>query len=157
MTIRFPTSRCRYLAEQILQENAPMLNRTYFSDVRPLGLFNVQDYRNLMLNHATRLACNHLGELFEQRPLVKLFAGNSHTWLLAELDFEDPTVGYGLCDLGTGFPEVGYVSLRELVEYTNSPSGHRYFHSIYKDKCFTPTQSLSAYAENAYAYNRIVA
>ncbi|WP_409049689.1 DUF2958 domain-containing protein [Runella sp. MFBS21] len=34
--------------------------------------------------------------------------------LLSELNPFEPTIAYGLCDLGRGFPELGYVSLEEL-------------------------------------------
>ena len=49
-------------------------------------------------------------------PVVKLFnPSGAATWLLTELDPEDPDIAFGLCDLGTGFPELGSVSLRELA------------------------------------------
>ena len=35
------------------------------------------------------------------------------TWLLTELD-EDGDQAFGLCDLGFGCPELGYVSLTEM-------------------------------------------
>jgi hypothetical protein len=46
---------------------------------------------------------------------VKLFApdGNA-TWLLTEIDPDDGDRAFGLCDLGLGEPELGYVSLAEL-------------------------------------------
>ena len=49
------------------------------------------------------------------RPVVKIFdPTGSATWLIAEMDPGDPDILYGLCDLGMGFPELGYVSRREL-------------------------------------------
>lgn len=36
-------------------------------------------------------------------------------WVLWEWDYETK-VGFGLCDLGLGFPEIGYVNLDEVVE-----------------------------------------
>ena len=45
-------------------------------------------------------------------PVVKLFNPcGAATWLLTEIDPDDPTVAWGLCDLGMGFPEFGTVSL----------------------------------------------
>ena len=32
------------------------------------------------------------------------------TWLLTEIDPDDHDHAFGLCDLGQGFPELGYVS-----------------------------------------------
>ena len=52
---------------------------------------------------------------FDPPPVVKLFTLDAHsTWLLTEIDPDDPDRAFGLCDLGLGFPELGYVSLSEL-------------------------------------------
>ena len=41
-------------------------------------------------------------------PVVKLFTPDVNaTWLLTELDPEDPDISFGLCDLGVGCPELG--------------------------------------------------
>lgn len=49
-------------------------------------------------------------------PIVKLFLpGHPATWLLTELDPEEPWVAFGLADLGVGFPEIGSVWLPELL------------------------------------------
>ena len=49
------------------------------------------------------------------KPVVKLFTPDAGaTWLLTELDPEDRDIAFGLCDLGLGCPELGYVSLNEL-------------------------------------------
>jgi hypothetical protein len=45
---------------------------------------------------------------------VKLFNPcGAATWYLTEYDPETETA-FGLCDLGMGFPELGYVSIKEL-------------------------------------------
>lgn len=55
-------------------------------------------------------------------PAVKLFTPWANaTWILWEYDPEQQT-GFGLCDLGLGFPEMGYVSLEEVAELTG-PGG----------------------------------
>ena len=39
-------------------------------------------------------------------PVVKLFSPYmGGTWLLTELDPEEPDIAFGLCDLGVGFPD----------------------------------------------------
>jgi hypothetical protein len=49
-------------------------------------------------------------------PVVKLFTPDAAcTWVLTELDPDDPDIAFGLCDLGIGFPELGSVSLSELA------------------------------------------
>jgi hypothetical protein len=38
-------------------------------------------------------------------PVVKLFTPDAGTtWLLTEIDPDDPDRAFGLCDLGSGFP-----------------------------------------------------
>lgn len=50
-------------------------------------------------------------------PVVKLFLpGTSVTWLLTELDPDEPGLAFGLADLGMGFPELGSIWLPELLD-----------------------------------------
>lgn len=54
------------------------------------------------------------GNTPDHKPVVKLFVPwGAGTWLLSEID-EDGDRAFGLCDLGFGEPELGYVSLSEL-------------------------------------------
>ena len=49
-------------------------------------------------------------------PAVKLFTPDgSGTWLLNELRPDEPDLAFGLCDLGFGEPELGYVRMSELA------------------------------------------
>lgn len=44
------------------------------------------------------------------------FKGNAD-WFITEKDMEDQQIqAFGLCDLGMGHPELGYVSLEELAQ-----------------------------------------
>lgn len=94
--------------------------------------------------------------VFDPRPVVKLFNPvGPATWLLTELkpdeDGGEPDIAYGLCDLGQGFPELGYVSLAELREV-------RVFGGalgIERDIHFNATKTLSGYAEEARRLGRI--
>lgn len=48
-------------------------------------------------------------------PVVKLFTPDANcTWLLSELDPDEPDIAFGLCDLGMGCPELGSVRISEL-------------------------------------------
>jgi hypothetical protein len=48
-------------------------------------------------------------------PVVKLFTPDANcTWLITEIDPEEPELAFGLCDLGLGYPELGYISLEEI-------------------------------------------
>jgi len=50
----------------------------------------------------------------DHAPVVKFFGRNA-TWLISEIDPQDPFLAFGLCDLGMGSPELGIVNLRELA------------------------------------------
>lgn len=84
-------------------------------------------------------------------PVVKLFNPcGIGTWLLTEVEAEDPTIAFGLCDLG--YPELGYVSLTELEEL-RLPLGLK----IEQDRFFKACKPLSAYADDARVQGCIAA
>ena len=84
------------------------------------------------------------GEAIDPFPVVKLYTLDAGAvWLLVSLD-ADGDQAYGLCDAGTGFPELGSVSLSAL-EGVRGPRGLR----IVVDPHFKPRQPLSAYATEA--------
>ncbi|MGX5806008.1 DUF2958 domain-containing protein [Bradyrhizobium sp. Arg314] len=84
-------------------------------------------------------------------PVVKLFTPDAGaTWLLTEIDPEDPDIAVGLCDLGLGCPEIGSVSLAEL----GSVRG-RLGLPVERDRQFQPNKTLSEYADEARRHGRI--
>ncbi len=86
-------------------------------------------------------------------PVVKLFTPDAGcTWLLTELDPDDPDIAFGLCDLGLGHPELGSVSLSELEAVRG-----RLNLPVERDLYFTAIKTLSAYADEARAHGAIVA
>ena len=92
-------------------------------------------------------------EGFDPPPVVKLFTPDAGTtWLLTELDPDEDDRAFGLCDLGLGFPELGYVSLAELVAVRG-----RLGLAVERDLHFTADKPISAYAREARMSGRIVA
>lgn len=86
-------------------------------------------------------------------PVVKLFTPDAAcTWLLTEIDPENPDIAFGLCDLGMGFPELGSVSLSELASVRGPLGLH-----VERDLHFKATKRLSAYAQEARQLERIKA
>jgi len=84
-------------------------------------------------------------------PVVKLFTPDAGcTWLLTELDPEEPDLAFGLCDLGMGSPEMGNVLVSEL-EAVRGKLGL----PIERDLHFKATKSLTAYADEARKLGRI--
>lgn len=93
------------------------------------------------------------GETIDPQPVVKLFTPDANaTWLLTELDPDDPGIAFGLCDLGLGAPELGYVALAEIAGIRG-----RFGLPIERDDHFHPYKPLSAYAAEARHAGRITA
>lgn len=93
------------------------------------------------------------GRQEDHPPVVKLFSiVGSATWLLSELNPMEPTVAFGLCDLGMGSPELGYVSLEELegIQHPTLP-----IPMIVRDEHFEAEYLMSVYAEAARRHQRI--
>lgn len=82
---------------------------------------------------------------FDPEPVVKLFTPDANaTWLLTEIDPDDPDVAHGLCDLGLGSPEIGSVRLSEI----RSVRG-KFGLPVERDRFFIADKPLSEYAEDA--------
>jgi len=116
------------------------------------------------MNYKTKL--NHVQQLFTKQqydqliensknpdqdhaPVVKFFnPRGAATWLISELDGPvfSLSVAFGLCDLGMGSPELGYVSLDELV-------GIGY---VERDLHFKGIKPMSEYAADARARGAIL-
>ena len=85
-------------------------------------------------------------------PVVKLFTPDAGgTWLLTESSPADPDVLFGLCDLGMGFPELGHVSLRELMSIRGNMGL-----PVERDRFFEADAPISDYARMAWERGRIV-
>ncbi len=84
-------------------------------------------------------------------PVVKFFGGRG-TWLITEMDPQDKDTLFGLCDLGMGEPEIGYVSFRELQSVKIPPFGLGIERVLY----FKATKPLSVYAKAAREAGHIV-
>lgn len=92
-------------------------------------------------------------EGFDPQPVVKLFTPDAGaTWLLIEIDPDDEDRAFGLCDVGLGFPELGYVSLAELATVRG-----RLGLPVERELHFKADKPISAYAREARMAGRIVA
>ena len=88
----------------------------------------------------------------DHQPVVKFFdPSGGATWLFTELDPEDGDTLFGLADLGSGSPELGYSSLAEIASVRC-----RFGLGIERDLYFRATHSLSIYAEAARVSGQIV-
>lgn len=109
--------------------------------------------RLLTLADHVQLLVNALDDGVDHAPVLKLFTPDAGaTWLISEVDPDDPDRLFGLCDLGLGSPELGYVSLTEITAL-KGPLGL----PVERDLYFVADKPLSAYADEAHAKGRIVA
>lgn len=98
----------------------------------------------LLANGAAERETDHV-------PVVKFFdPSGAATWLVTEMMQDDHDILFGLCDLGMGCAELGYVSLSEL----QSVKG-RLGLGIERDLSFVARFPISVYAEAARIAGRI--
>jgi hypothetical protein len=113
-----------------------------------------QSMKLITADQRKRLLANHEANLegeggIDFKPVVKIFtAGAGATWLLTEMS--EDGIFFGLCDLGVGFPELGYVS---QGEFDSLPANM----FLERDAWFTATKTLSEYASEARGLRRIAA
>ena len=102
--------------------------------------------RQLLLNgHKSRSQPD-----FDPVPVVKLFSPDAcATWLLTELNPDNPDLAFGLCDLGLGSPELGYVSLSEIASIRG-----RLGLPVERDRFFAPTEPLSVHLQHTWEKGR---
>lgn len=75
------------------------------------------------------------------KPVVKLFTPDANcAWLLTEMSLDG--IAFGLCDLGLGFPEVGYVDLAELQALRRNLGL-----PVERDKGFVADKTLSQHTQ----------
>jgi hypothetical protein len=110
------------------------------------GYFTNEEWTRLVANGE---ASKH--DTTDPVPVVKLFTPDAGaTWLLSEIDPDDHDMAFGLCDLGLGCPELGYVSLSEIRSIRG-----RLKLPVEKDLHFRTTKPLSELADNARHAGRI--
>jgi hypothetical protein len=117
-----------------------------------MELLTAEIREQLLRNGRLRLEYQTRGEAEPDfLPVVKLFTPDAGcTWLLTELDPDEPDIAFGLCDLGMGFPELGTVSISELESVRG-----RLGVPVERDLHFTATKTLSAYADEAWSCGAI--
>ncbi|MEW8524840.1 MAG: DUF2958 domain-containing protein [Candidatus Thiodiazotropha endolucinida] len=109
-------------------------------------LLKSQHERMLKNGQANANRCLAGEDTIDFPPVVKLFTPDAAcTWLLSELDPDDPDIAFGLCDLGFGTPELGSVRISEL-EHVKGRLGL----PVERDMHFQPKHTLAVYARAAW-------
>ena len=102
-----------------------------------MNLFTKEQFDKLLDNGRTRDQ--------DHSPVVKLFTPDANcTWLFSEIDPEESDIAFGLCDLGFGCPELGCVSIAELLSVRGKLGL-----PVERDLSFTATHPMSVYTEAA--------
>lgn len=106
----------------------------------------------LTVTDRVTLLVQALSDNRDQPPVLKLYLPDGAAiWLISEADPDDADRVYGLFDLGLGFPELGYASLREITAL-RGPLGL----AVERDKHFVSEKPLSVHAAEARSAGRIV-
>ena len=100
--------------------------------------------KQLEANYLETQAAETSERNFDPRPVVKLFNPcGSQTWLITEIE-PGTNYAFGLCDMGMGSPELGYVSIDELAALKLP-----FNMGIERDIHFEANMTISEYAEQA--------
>jgi len=117
-----------------------------------MKLITTEQHTQLLANGKAALEAARADREIDPIPVVKLFTSSGYArYLLTEIDPTDSDRAYGLCDLGIGLPDLGFVSLRQL-EVAPDQFGLR----VERDLNFVADKPLSAYAKVAYTRGLIV-
>lgn len=109
-----------------------------------LKMLKAESVAQLEANWTEQLPLKGTGRERDYQPVAKVFnPAGSGTWLLSEKE-PDSSLAYGLCDLGHGTPELGYVCLEELYS-VRLLGGLR----MEQDLWWKPAKTLSEYATEA--------
>jgi len=118
-----------------------------------MKLFTQAIHDKLIKNGQKQESVRGTKDEIDFKPVVKLFTPDANcTWLLTELDPEEPDIAFGLCDLGMGFPELGSVSITELSQVRG-----RLGLPVERDQGFAADKTLSQYADEARQLEHIKA
>ena len=115
-------------------------------------LITAKNRKQLEANYLETQASEISERNFDPRPVVKLFNPvGSQTWLLTEIE-PGTNNAFGLCDMGQGYPELGYVSIDELAKLK------LYFDmKVERDIHFEAHMTISEYADQARETGSIAA
>lgn len=109
-----------------------------------------------------QLLANWTDDEGTEKPPLRLFNPVSDaTWLIHSMDPENEDNVFGLCDLGMGFPELGYASISDITAAA-TPANLTFkgktttaHYRVERDKFFTPQCDLRTYAEAAHTQRHI--
>ena len=102
--------------------------------------------KQLINNHERQVSHQAVneGSTLDIRPVVKFFGGSACSWLISEYDVEND-IFFGLCDIGHGSVELGYISRSELQNIRFAPFNLPIERDLYQ----TFSHGLSVYTKRS--------
>lgn len=117
-----------------------------------MKLFTKQQYETLIDHGKKQDPVRGTDDEIDFKPVVKLFTPDAGcTWLLSEIDPDNPDITFGLCDLGLGCAELGNVSITELRQIRGKLGL-----PVERDRHWTAKKTLLEYAREAWKTGYIV-
>jgi len=118
-----------------------------------MKIFTAEIMKKLIKNNkSTADALNSGTDEPEFNPVVKVFNPyGAATWMFTEYD-EVVEMFFGLCDLGFGSPELGYVSMEDMTTMIKTPFGPM---PLERDAYWTADGTIGEYAAKASIEGRI--
>ncbi len=130
----------------------PETSLRFFEKETPMKLITQEIRDQLLTNWRIGQLAEDTGVTHDPMPVAKFFNPvGSALWLITEMVDDHQDALFGLCDLGQGFPELGYVSLSELEDIDLMGGAF----TIERDLYFTPKFPISVYAQAATSSSRI--
>lgn len=118
-----------------------------------MKFFTSDQHARLIANGKAQSRVKGTSRELDPVPVVRLFNPyGAGTWLLTEIDPDDPAIAWGLADLNCGCAEFGAISLAELAALRH-PFG---FALIERDQHWNPRAPISAYIKASIAAGAIV-
>lgn len=120
--------------------------------MRILDIIPQDKYKKLLTNGTLQRNALAKKKVLDFKPVIRLFTPDANaSWLLSELDPDDPDSAYGVCDPGLGYPKLEWVQFEEL-DLVRGPMGL----PIELDPSFIANKTDRAYWEEAVLEGKIV-
>jgi hypothetical protein len=118
-----------------------------------MALLDPTTLAQLLANGERQQSVRGTPQEIDFHPVVKLFTPDAGaTWLLTEVEPDDPDIAFGLCDLGLGYPELGSVRISDLEKVRG-----RFGLPVERDLHFRASSTLREYVAAARRCGRIKA
>ncbi|MCI1143266.1 DUF2958 domain-containing protein [Sphingomonas sp. WKB10] len=108
-----------------------------------LKMIRPEDVQQLVMNWQEQQPLKGTSQEKDYMPIKLFNPAGAGTWLVTELE-PNSSLAFGLCDLGMGEPELGYVCLEELWDL-RLPAGLK----IEQDLHWKASKPLSEYASES--------